>query len=184
MTHVSWLFFSFSWYKQYLIVIFFHTFALILSKKNLKLVVVIVNIFFKLHNMELHFTLPWLVFNIWVVETMEFSQSKIARFNRKQKIKKANQCTSTISNTGFKHFIHELGFIYFYLFWILINLNVYTSLFLTENVIPMEPCMNQNNNIDIDLFKRKANRVPLSPLTQGIHFIMKLHDMHMLYCYM
>jgi hypothetical protein len=31
--------------------------------------------------------------------------------------------------------------------------------------------MNQNHNIDIDLFKRKANRVPLSPLTQGIHFL-------------
>jgi hypothetical protein len=48
----------------------------------------------------------------------------------------------------------------------------------------MEPCMNQNHNIDIDLFKRKANRIPLSPLTQGIHFLNQLHDMQMLYCYM
>jgi hypothetical protein len=61
---------------------------------------------------------------------------------------------------------------------------VYIPLFWTENVIPMEPCITQNHNIDIDLFKRKANRVPLSPLTQGIHFLNQLHDMHMLYCYM
>jgi hypothetical protein len=56
-------------------------------------------------------------------------------------------------------------------------------MFLTENVIPMELCMNETHNIDIDLFKRKANRVPLSPLTQGIHFLNQLHDIHMLYCY-
>ncbi|WJX26975.1 DNA helicase [Trifolium repens] len=66
---------------------------------------------------------------------MEFSQSKIARFNRKQKIRKANHNTSTMSNT--------------------------------ENQIPKEACMNQNQNMDIDVFKRKANRVPLSPLSQG-----------------
>jgi hypothetical protein len=40
---------------------------------------------------------------------------------------------------------------------------------LTENQIPKEACMNQNQNMDIDVFKRKANRVPLSPLSQGIH---------------
>jgi hypothetical protein len=45
-----------------------------------------------------------------------------------------------------------------------------TFLLLTENEIPLEACKNQHQTMDIDVFKRKANRVPLSPLSQGINF--------------
>ncbi|CAJ2678283.1 unnamed protein product, partial [Trifolium pratense] len=84
------------------------------------------------------------------VQSMDIPQSKIARFSRKQRLlSKENDSSS--ANIG-----PNLG-----------KTSFNNAPSGTENVMPMDINMKSRYTTKGELFKRKADRIPLSPLTQG-----------------
>ncbi|PNY10384.1 hypothetical protein L195_g006960 [Trifolium pratense] len=84
------------------------------------------------------------------VQSMDIPQSKLARFSRKQRLlSKENDSSS--ANIGPKLGKNSFN-------------NAPSG---SENVMPMDINMKSKYTTKGELFKRKADRIPLSPLTQG-----------------
>ncbi|GAU22698.1 hypothetical protein TSUD_138210 [Trifolium subterraneum] len=84
---------------------------------------------------------------------MEFSQSKLKRFNRKQKVHKKSNYDNGSSSENVQPSV--------------VISSCYNTRLRNENGIPMDINSEYNDTRNVEVFQRKANRIHLSPLSQA-----------------